>query len=210
MSFSKHAASAVRASKKPIGARGFRSPFAVLGSSPLSNPNAAAKNSMTSSQDSILSQYEKHYEHPHEPILSGSGYRTYVVSEPDHTSRHYQVPAGAYPTSAPYTNFAATPAPNTEGVQYSSTSAELLAHGFTTRAAPQHRGGVGESSAIRHASAPGEMGARGGSYGGKNMMDKSGTTEGTGNLGERNPQPDGNVAESFSKAGLDGAWKLRK
>jgi hypothetical protein len=42
------------------------------------------------------------------------------------------------------------------------------------------------------------------------MVDKSGTTAGTGSLGERNPQPDGNAAEKFSKAGLDGAWKLRK
>jgi len=96
------------------------------------------------------------------------------------------------------------------GAQYSSTSADLLAHGFTTRAARHHTGGVGESSALRYKSAPGEMGAKGGGYGGAGLVDAAGTQEGTGTLGDRNPPPDGNVAEKFSKAGVDGAWKLRK
>lgn len=42
------------------------------------------------------------------------------------------------------------------------------------------------------------------------MMDKEGTIAGIGSLAARNPPPDGNVAEKFSRAGLDGAWKLRK
>lgn len=121
------------------------------------------------------------------------------------------MPAGAYPTSAPYINFAATDEPNTKDVQYTSTGGEQIAHGFTTRAVSHHYGGVGESSAVRYASAPGEMGARGGGYGGINLMDKEGTVDGQGGPQiERNPQPDGNAAEKFSKAGVDGAWKLRK
>jgi len=188
-------------------ARAFHSPFAVLGTSPLTTPHAP---SPQLDSNTISAQYEKQYDHAHEPT-STHGYRTYVVSEPDSSYKHYQVPAGAYPTSAPYVNFNATAAPETTGVEYSSTGGELLAHGFTTRAARHHPGGVGESAAVRFKAAPGEMGTKGGGYGGMGLMDKKGTVEGTGKLGERNPQPDEpNVAEKFSKAGLDGAWKLRK
>ncbi|KDR79034.1 hypothetical protein GALMADRAFT_244771 [Galerina marginata CBS 339.88] len=187
--------------------RAFHSPFAVLGTSPLTAPSTKDISNQTTSQY----DYEKQYDHPPEPVTSHSGYRTYVVSEPDASYKHYQVPAGAYPTSAPYVNFPSTAAPEVKaGDQYSSTSGELLAHGFTTRAARQHTKGVGESSAVRHGSAPGEMGARGGGYGGGSLMDEKGTQSGVGSLGERNPQPDGEVAETYSKAGIDGAWKLRK
>ncbi|CAA7268193.1 unnamed protein product [Cyclocybe aegerita] len=206
MSFrvSNTALTAFRAAKKPATTtRAFHSPFAVLGDGPLSATTPAAASA-------ISAHYEKQYEPTPEPVASHGRYRTYVVSEPEPTSRHYQVPAGAYPTSAPYINFTATPAPDTTNVQYSSTSADILAHGFTTRAAPQHRRGVGESSAIRNASAPGEMGTRGGSNGGRTMMDKKGTTPGVGQLADRNPPPDGSAAEKFSKAGVEGAWKLRK
>ncbi|KAF8952490.1 hypothetical protein BDZ97DRAFT_1667134 [Flammula alnicola] len=201
MSLSKHAALALRAAQKPFAARAFHTPFAVLGTSPLTTPPA---------KDTIAAQYEKQYDYSTEPVRSTGGYRTYVVSEPEPSSRHYRVPAGAYPTSAPYANFPATAGPETQGIEYSSTGAELLAHGFTTHAVPQHPGGIGESSAIRYASAPGEMGARGGGYGGMGLVDKKGTKAGKGSLGERNPPPDGSVAEEYSKAGVDGAWKLRK
>jgi hypothetical protein len=120
------------------------------------------------------------------------------------------VPAGAYPTSAPYVNFAAKSVPDSTGMQYSSTGGELLAHDTTTAAAPQNLTGVGESSAVRYATAPGEMGARGGSHGGLGLMDKQRTKPGTGRLAERNPPPDGRAAEKFSKAGVEQAWKLRK
>ena len=85
-----------------------------------------------------------------------------------------------------------------------------MAHQFTTRAAAQNRSGVGESSAVRFGAAPGEMGARGGGYGGMGLVDRKGTVAGKGSLGERNPPPDGKTAEIFSKAGIDNAWKLRK
>ncbi|TFK40134.1 hypothetical protein BDQ12DRAFT_680402 [Crucibulum laeve] len=198
----RNATSAARSTPRPAPARSFHSPFVVLGNSPLTAPPSASSN--------VSSVYEKYNEHYNEPFISSSGTRTYVVSEPDASTRHYQVPAGAYPTSAPYVNFTATEAPDFEGAQTSSTSSSIFAHQFTTRAARQHRGGVGESSAVRHQSAPGEMGARGGGYGGLGIMDKNGTTAGIGELGARNPPPDGAAAESFSKAGVDNAWKLRK
>ncbi|KAF9533749.1 hypothetical protein CPB83DRAFT_844473 [Crepidotus variabilis] len=193
------------ASKRPIGqqSRPFHSPFAVLGNSPLTSPPPPEH------QSNISSAYEKHYDHAPEPVAH-TGYRTYVVSEPDAHSRHYQVPAGAYPTSAPYVNFTATSAPDVTGFQYSSTSGELRAHEVTSRAAAQHAKGVGESSAVRNASSPGAMGVRGGGYGGLAMMDKKGTTTTGSQLADRNPPPDGAAAEKYSKAGVDGAWKLRK
>lgn len=168
--------------------RALHSPYAVLGDSP-------------PKENTISSAYEKHNDYPTDPVFD-SGLRTYVVSEPDKHSRHYHVPAGAYPTSVPYVNFTATSAPDTNGMQYSSTSGELLAHGKTTSAVPQHLTGVEESSAVRYASAPGEMGARGGSYGGLGLMDKQKTTHDTGRLAERNHPPDSRAAEKFSKNGL--------
>jgi len=50
----------------------------------------------------------------------------------------------------------------------------------------------------------------GGSFGGVAMMDWNGFTPGEGELAERNPPPDGDAAEAYSKAGVDEAWKLRK
>ncbi|KAF9000716.1 hypothetical protein BDQ17DRAFT_1359421 [Cyathus striatus] len=184
-----------------IATRQFHSPFAVLGDSPLTAP--------PSPTSTVSALYEKQYDHPNEPFVSHSGTRTYVVSEPDASTKHYEVPSGAYPTSAPYVNFTPTEAPDTKGAQHSSTSSSVLAHQFTTRAAPQNRAGVGESSAVRYRSAPGEMGARGGGYGGQSLADPAGTTPGEGQLADRNPPPDGAAAEAFSRAGVDNAWKLR-
>ncbi|KAF9048471.1 hypothetical protein BJ165DRAFT_1459926 [Panaeolus papilionaceus] len=194
----------------PKNTRAFHSPYAVLGTSPLTSSSSTSSTSYQAAVD----HYAKSYEHPVESSMSSRGlYRTYVVSEPDDSSRHYQVPAGAYPTSAPYMNFASTSAPaQLLEEELSSTSADQVAHTFTTRATRQHRGGIGASSSIRFRSAPGEMGVRGGSNSGATMMDKEGTVDGPlGNrLAERNPPPDTpSVAEKFSKAGVQDAWKLR-
>lgn len=62
---------------------------------------------------------------------------------------------------------------------------------------------------MRHAQAPGEMDDRGGSRGGQGLVDKEGTVPGNG-TGARNPPPDGDVAENFSKKGVKDAWKARK
>ncbi len=72
----------------------------------------------------------------------------------------------------------------------------------------QHSGGVGSSAAVRFSSAPGQMSE--GSNGGLGLMDKEGTQKGTGELADRNPQPDSSVAAEYSKLGLDKAWKVRK
>ncbi|TFY67684.1 hypothetical protein EVJ58_g1440 [Rhodofomes roseus] len=143
------------------------------------------------------------------PRMSHAGTQTYVVSEPDPADTPYEVPSGAYPTSAPYHNFAQTGAPETaHGAQRSSTSAST-AHPTLTRAVPQSDAGVMESAAVRHGEAPGQM--RAGSEGGLGLMDASKTTGGEGSLAERNPAPDTPaVAERWSKMGNDNAWKDRK
>jgi len=103
-----------------IRSRSFHSAFTILDDSHLKNPPS----------NNIASQYEKQYDHPAEPIPSHFGYRTYAVSEPDASTRHYQVPAGAYPMFAPYINLV-TPKPSTKGEQHTSTGGSH----FTTRAA---------------------------------------------------------------------------
>ncbi|PCH42509.1 hypothetical protein WOLCODRAFT_120682 [Wolfiporia cocos MD-104 SS10] len=182
-------------------ARAFHSPFKVLSSanSPLTAAPAPSSN--------VSPLYEKQLDHSPEPTVSSSGTHMYVVSEPDPADTPYAVPSGAYPTSAPYQNYAAAEAPANEGARRASTSPSF-AHPITDRA-PQNEAGVKESSAIRHAAAPGEMGARGGSEGGLGMMDAQTTKQGQGTLADRNPPPDA-VAEKFSKLGVGSAWKERK
>jgi len=46
--------------------------------------------------------YEKQYDFSYEPLAISYGDHTYVVSQPDTTVRHYEVPCGAYPISSPY------------------------------------------------------------------------------------------------------------
>lgn len=71
--------------------------------------------------------------------------------------------------------------------------------------------GVGESAAVRHRSAPGEMGARGGGHYGTDVMDKDTTKPGSdGELADRNPPPLSAESEEFSNKGLKDAWKARK
>ncbi|KII89821.1 hypothetical protein PLICRDRAFT_39997 [Plicaturopsis crispa FD-325 SS-3] len=200
----KHSRALSRASRTasaPVPIRAFHSPFAVLGSTP--------NNTLPPSSELGTAHYEKQLDHSSEP-LSQLGVRTYVVSEPDPANTPYAVPSGAYPTSEPYVHaFTPTEAPDVRGQQSSTSSG--LAHPFTTRAAPQNESGVGESAAVRHSAAPGAMGGRGAGYGGLGLMDKEGTVSGEGELASRNPQPDSSaVAGKFSKAGVDGAWELRK
>jgi len=184
-------------------ARHFHSPFVVLNdNSPLTSP--------PSSTSTVSPVYEKQFDFSPEPVDSPSGGRTYVVSEPDASSKFYEVPSGAYPTSAPYVNFTPTEAPDTHGAQVSSTSSTPLAHPQTIRTVPQNRSGVGESSAVRHAEAPGEMGERGGGHGGLGLVDKKGTVPGELPGTDRNPPPVGDIGEKFGRQGLDGAWKERK
>ncbi len=186
----------------PHGSRAFHSPFAVLSSreSPLTAPPTPM---------STAGIYEKNIEYPAEPFVSASGHRTYVVSTPDPANTPYEVPYGAFPTSAPYENYARTEGPVPHGAQFASTSTGF-AHPLTAKV-PRNDSGVGESAAIRYREAPGEMHARGGSYGGQGLSDPAGTRKGPeGELPDVNASPIHENASKFSKAGVDGAWKLRK
>ncbi|KZT73606.1 hypothetical protein DAEQUDRAFT_683890 [Daedalea quercina L-15889] len=197
---SKHTRSLSRTmTARPAAVRAFHSPFKVLANSPLTSPPPPSS--------TVSPIYEKQQDHSPEPQRSHAGTQTYVVSEPDPSHTPYEVPSGAYPTSAPYQNFAATEAPN-QGAQRSSTSASY-AHPTLTRKVPQNESGVMASAAVRHAEAPGEM--VGGSGGGLGLMDGKSTRSGEGSLAERNPAPDTpGVAEKWSKMGNANAWKDRK
>lgn len=126
----------------PRSQRAFRSPFAALGKSPLASSTPPPATGFSSA-------YEKQTDHSPEPIVSHSGTRTYVVSEPDTSSKFYEVPAGAYHTSAPYNNPAATDAPKNQGAQFGSTNSDPLAHPQQIRAGLQNEreGGVVRNSA---------------------------------------------------------------
>ncbi|KAF7976587.1 hypothetical protein HWV62_6067 [Athelia sp. TMB] len=171
--------------------------------------SAFAAQSSRTRTSSPLTTPPKETPRTYEYESSTSGSQTYVVSEPPPADKRYGVPSGAYPTSAPYENFAATEKP--EGAPISSTSSHS-AHPATTRAVPHNESGVGESSAVRNAEAPGGMGKRGGGRGGLRMMDPVGTKKiSDAELGARNPPPNvGAETEKFAKAGVDEAWKLRK
>ncbi|CCM04240.1 uncharacterized protein FIBRA_06407 [Fibroporia radiculosa] len=207
--FSKHARSLSRTSlsSRPSSIssiRAFHSPFKSLSDSPLTSPPHPSS--------TVSTLYEKQLDHSPDPQLSSAGTHTYVVSEPDPAHTPYEVPYGAYPTSAPYQNFPAADGADGEAPRTSSSTASTshtLAHPLTS-ALPQNPSGVMESSAIRHGTAPGEMHQRGGSHGGLGMMDMMGTKS-KGTLVDRNPPPDSpGVAEKFSKQGVDNAWKERK
>jgi len=129
--------------------RSFHSPYAVLRDSRLTAPHASP---------AVSSMNEKQNDHLAEPFLTHAGTRTYVVSEPDATSKHYQVPSGAYPTSAPYVG--------------SVTSEASSARPATMHTKTRNEDGIGESSAIRFENVPEESG--------------DGLVEGDGQRGSRN------------------------
>ncbi|KAI0076215.1 hypothetical protein K474DRAFT_1663341 [Panus rudis PR-1116 ss-1] len=199
----KHARSLSRTVQtRPIAhIRDFHSPFALLSSSesPLTSPPPPPQAAL----------YEKQSEYSPEPRVSSAGTQTYVVSDPDPANTPYEVPSGAYPTSAPYQEYTRTEAPSNAP---RASTANAYAHPITTNAVPHNESGVGDSAAVRHREAQGELHAKGGSYGGLGLMDKEGTTKkSSAELADRNPPPDRpDVAEKFSKLGVDNAWKARK
>jgi len=143
-----------------------------------------------SARDLTEGTYEKELETSSEPFTTYSGTRAYVVNEPDPADSKYEIPTGAYHSTAPYQKL--------EGVEYEghggergvregSSSSSELAHPVTTKRVPRHEGGVGESAAVRFGSSPGEMGQRGGGDGGLGLMDKEGTKEGVDWVLEKDP-----------------------
>lgn len=167
--------------RQPSSLRAFHSPFVALKATESPLTSVPAPSATLSPISAPLSSYEKQEDHyTSEPHISSSGTRMYVVSEPDPLNTAYEVPYGAYPTTAPYANYPlADGPPNPEG-KHSSTSS-TLPHPYTTsaHAVPQNKSGIGESAAVRNAEAPGEMGRRGGSYGGLGLMDEKTTTRRT-------------------------------
>lgn len=152
--------------------RAFHSPFKVLANtSPLKS-------------ESKPHSYEKQSDHSPSPTVTHAGTQSYVVSEPDPSSKHYEVPTGAYPTTSPYQSFESVSYEGIEGRQRSSTSSDL-AHPTLSKRVPKNGGGVG-------------------------MMDKEGSDWELG-LAERNPGPtDSEVVETSSRLGVKEAWKERK
>lgn len=112
--------------------RSFHSPYVVLRDSRLPTATPLASSA-------VSSMNEKQHDHSAEPFLTHAGTRTYVVSQPDASSKHYQVPSGAYPTTAPYVSSAASEP--------------------DSQARSRDEGGTEESSAIRFGSDPAEMGS---------------------------------------------------
>ena len=140
---SKHTRSLSAASRSPLtsaqaprATRAFHSPFAVLSSSESPLTRAPSPTSAT------RGLYEKNIEYSSEPFMSAAGHRTYVVSSPDPANTPYEVPSGAYPTSAPYENYTRTESPVPPNAQYAST-APGLAHPITNKV-PRNDAGVGE------------------------------------------------------------------
>ncbi|KAI0833332.1 hypothetical protein BC628DRAFT_1335109 [Trametes gibbosa] len=114
----------------PRTSRAFHSPFAVL---------ASSQPSLTTPPAAPSSVYEKQLDPSPDPVVSAAGHRTYVVSAPDPAHTPYEVPSGAYPTSAPYQPYDAPPAPaapRAPRAQLASTALRF-AHPITQRLLPQ-------------------------------------------------------------------------
>jgi len=173
---------------------------------------------------------------PPSPASHSSKTPRYVAATPDPPNTAYDIPSGPYRTAAPYAHthveVSASPtcdAPSTskgtdDTIEPSSTSASP-AHPNTTQRVPRvpltaHASQAesfrtsteyaeSPSSAVRNRSSPGVMKAA--SEGGLGIMSSEGGVEYPEvGLEERNPPPLAREAEEISRAGVEGAWKLRK
>jgi len=152
---------------------------AAEGEAPLFKPSS--DQNKLSAQDLTEGTYEKEVETSPEPFTTYSGTRSYVVNEPDPADSKYEIPTGAYHSTAPYEMLEEVEYQGyggEKGVREGSSTSSEVSHPVTTKRVPRHEGGVGESAAVRSGSSPGEMGKRGGGDGGLGLMDKEGTKEG--------------------------------
>lgn len=162
----------------------------------------------------------------------------YVAAHPDPPNTRYDVPSGPYASAAPYahTHSDASESRTTdlpassitkevlESYEPSSTSASP-AHPVTTKRVPRvelapHASAdesmrapteyaESPSSAVRNAASPGVMAAA--KEGGLGIMEsEGGVAYPERELADRNPPPLQKEAEEISRAGVEGAWKLRK
>ncbi len=123
----------VRAFHSPFALRAPRVPQSPIESSPAhefppSNP------------------YQKQTEEFPKPQEEVNGSRTYVVSTPDPANTHYEVPSGAYHSSAPYNNPEATEPP---AYEMDSSTGLTPEHPNLTKRVPRNEDGVGESASVR-------------------------------------------------------------
>jgi len=165
----------------------------VEGDAPLFKPPSDPNK--LSARDLTEGTYEKELETSPEPFTTHSGTRSYVVNEPDPADSKYEIPTGAYHSTASYERLEEVKYEGyggERGVREGSSTSSEVAHPVTTKRVPKHEGGVGESAAVRHGSSPGEMGKRGGGDGGLGLMDKEGTKEGVDWVLENRP-PTGKV-----------------
>ena len=72
----------------------------VEGEAPLSKPPSDPNK--LSARDLTEGTYEKHHETSSDPITTYSGTRSYIVDEPDPVDSKYEIPAGAYHSTASY------------------------------------------------------------------------------------------------------------
>jgi hypothetical protein len=141
---------------------------------------------------------------------------SHVQTSTSPSDRGYAVPPGPYPTSAPYENFPSASRPEVLDRPISSTSPNR-AHPTLSNKVPRNEsgvltpGGIGASSAVRHADAPGEMGAVGGGRGGAGIQDPEGTKPGEqGELPDVNDVPLFENTEKLAKKGVKEGWTERK
>jgi len=149
---------------------------------PPSDPNKLSARGLTEGT------YEKELETSSEPFTTYSGTRSYVVNEPDPADSKYEIPTGAYHSTAPYEKLEEGHGGEVGVRDESSTSSEA-AHPVTTKRAPRQKGGVGEGAGVGSGGSPGEAGKKGGGGGVSGLMDKEGTQEGVDWVLENKPGP---------------------
>lgn len=109
----------------------------VEGKAPLFNPPSDPNK--LSTQDLTEGTYEKEPETSPEPFTTHSGARSYVVNEPDPADSKYEIPTGAYHSTAPYEK---SKEAKYEGVKEGSSTSSEAAHPVTTKQVPRHEGGL--------------------------------------------------------------------
>lgn len=112
---------------------------AAKGEAPLFKPPSDP--SKLSARDLTEGTYEKQHETSSEPITTFSGTRSYIVNEPDPADSKYEIPSGAYHSTAPYERLKEVKYEGDEGERSSSSSE--LAHPVTTKRALSGDGGLG-------------------------------------------------------------------
>ena len=145
---------------------------------PPSNPNKL------SARDLTEGTYEKDLETSSEPFTTHSGTRSYVVNEPDPADSKYEIPTGAYHSTASFEKLDEVKYEGyggERGVREGSSTSSDVAHPVTTKRVLARAGGVGGaggSAGVGSGALPGETRQRRGGDGGSGVMDKEGTKEG--------------------------------